>query len=91
MMPGKTQLDIRFGRSKLRGSCMLWSCQLLDRREWTKATHYAIHDLVCAGLGIAAKDRFWNEHNFIFERGGLYYHARVPRRLGRISRRIAPG
>jgi RNA-splicing ligase RtcB len=45
-------------------------------REWTKASHFAIHGLVCEGLGIAAKDRFWNEHNFIFERGGLYYHAK---------------
>jgi tRNA-splicing ligase RtcB (3'-phosphate/5'-hydroxy nucleic acid ligase) len=45
-------------------------------REWTKASHFAIHGLVCDGLGIAAKDRFWNEHNFIFERGGLYYHAK---------------
>jgi tRNA-splicing ligase RtcB (3'-phosphate/5'-hydroxy nucleic acid ligase) len=45
-------------------------------REWTKASHFAIHGLVCDGLGITAKDRFWNEHNFIFERGGLYYHAK---------------
>jgi RNA-splicing ligase RtcB len=45
-------------------------------REWTKASHFAIHDLVCDGLGVTAKDRFWNEHNFIFERGGLYYHAK---------------
>jgi tRNA-splicing ligase RtcB (3'-phosphate/5'-hydroxy nucleic acid ligase) len=45
-------------------------------REWTKASHFAIHGLVCDGLNIAVKDRFWNEHNFIFERGGLYYHAK---------------
>ena len=45
-------------------------------RAWTKANHFAIHDLVCGGLGVTAKDRFWNEHNFVFERGGLYYHAK---------------
>jgi RNA-splicing ligase RtcB len=45
-------------------------------REWTKASHFAIHDLVCDGMGIPAKDRFWNEHNFIFERDGLFYHAK---------------
>ncbi len=45
-------------------------------RGWTKANHFAIHDLVCEGLGVRAKDRFWNEHNFVFERDGLYYHAK---------------
>jgi RNA-splicing ligase RtcB len=45
-------------------------------RAWTKANHFAIHDLVCDGLGVKTKDRFWNEHNFVFERNGLYYHAK---------------
>jgi RNA-splicing ligase RtcB len=46
-------------------------------REWTKLNHYAIHDLVMDHLGIAAHDRFWNEHNFVFQKSdGLYYHAK---------------
>ncbi len=45
-------------------------------RGWTKANHFALHELVCEGLGLSAKDRFWNEHNFVFERDGLYYHAK---------------
>ena len=46
-------------------------------REWTKASHFAIHDL--AGEQIHAKrmDRFWNEHNFVFQKSdGLFYHAK---------------
>jgi RNA-splicing ligase RtcB len=46
-------------------------------RAWTKANHYAIHDLIVAALGLARKDRFWNEHNFVFRRNdGLFYHAK---------------
>lgn len=60
-------------------------------REWTKANHFAIHELVCDGLGIAIKDRFWNEHNFVFERDGLYYHAKGRHSgLAGFSRRTAP-
>lgn len=41
-------------------------------REWTKGNHFAIHDL------IAPKpiDRWWNEHNFVFERNGLFFHGK---------------
>ncbi len=46
-------------------------------RGWTKASHFAIHDLVAAGLGLGVRDRFWNEHNFIFRKSdGLFYHAK---------------
>jgi len=46
-------------------------------RSWTKANHYAIHDLIADVLGLACKDRFWNEHNFIFRKSdGLFYHAK---------------
>lgn len=46
-------------------------------REWTKANHYAIHDATMARLGIGAKDRFWNEHNFVFQKSdGLFYHGK---------------
>ena len=46
-------------------------------RAWTKASHFAIHDLVAASLGLKIEDRFWNEHNFVFRRSdGMYYHAK---------------
>jgi RNA-splicing ligase RtcB len=53
-----------------------WSA-LQAVRAWTKANHFAIHDRVAAALGIAVRDRFWNEHNFVFRRSdGLFYHAK---------------
>jgi len=46
-------------------------------RSWTKANHFAIHDLVAEALGGVRKDRFWNEHNFVFRKSdGLFYHAK---------------
>lgn len=46
-------------------------------RAWTKASHYALHDLVAAAIGNAVVDRFWNEHNFVFRRDdGLFYHGK---------------
>lgn len=45
--------------------------------NWTEASHFAIHDLVAARLGVSVKDRWWNEHNFVFRRSdGLFYHAK---------------
>lgn len=45
-------------------------------REWTKANHERIHDLTLRALGKNGRKRFWNEHNFVFERDGLYHHAK---------------
>ena len=46
-------------------------------RTWTKKNHYAIHDTIGRELGLKVKDRFWNEHNFVFRRDdGLFYHAK---------------
>ena len=33
-----------------------------------------IHDLIIGNQNFV--DRFWNEHNFVFEKDGLYYHAK---------------
>jgi RNA-splicing ligase RtcB len=39
--------------------------------------HFMLHDWVGAILGFYGKDRFWNEHNFVFQRtDGLFYHAK---------------
>jgi tRNA-splicing ligase RtcB (3'-phosphate/5'-hydroxy nucleic acid ligase) len=45
-------------------------------RLWTRESHYAIHELVSEAIGSTVKDRFWNEHNFVFERDSLFYHAK---------------
>lgn len=46
-------------------------------RAWTKKNHFAIHDGIARFLGVKVKDRFWNEHNFVFRRtDGLFYHAK---------------
>lgn len=53
-----------------------WSALQLVR-EWTKQSHYAIHDLLARKIGAKVADRFWNEHNFVFRRtDGLFYHAK---------------
>jgi tRNA-splicing ligase RtcB len=46
-------------------------------RSWTKGNHYAIHNAVSKSLGLKDKDRYWNEHNFVFKRefGGKTFFA----------------
>lgn len=45
-------------------------------RRWTRANHAAIHDATTAAAGARVRDRFWNEHNFVFRRGDLFHHAK---------------
>tara|TARA_R110002074_G_C12467639_1_gene659951 strand:+ start:40 stop:1419 length:1380 start_codon:yes stop_codon:yes gene_type:complete len=45
-------------------------------REWTKLNHNLLHSKTCEKLGIEPKLRFWNEHNFVFKDGDLFYHAK---------------
>jgi tRNA-splicing ligase RtcB len=48
-------------------------------REWTKHNHTVIQNAVMAELGIHEReitDRFWNEHNFVFKRGDMFWHAK---------------
>jgi tRNA-splicing ligase RtcB len=45
-------------------------------RKWTKSNHNAIHQAAAEVAGATVGDRFWNEHNFVFEREGLYYHGK---------------
>jgi tRNA-splicing ligase RtcB len=45
-------------------------------RKWTKQNHMVLHDSICENLGIDKVDRFWNEHNFVFKDGDLFYHAK---------------
>lgn len=41
-------------------------------REWTRLNHLAIHE----SLPYQLKDRLWNEHNFVFQDGDSFYHAK---------------
>ncbi len=52
-----------------------WEALQLIRR-WTKANHNALHQAVTVAIGAKTRDRFWNEHNFVFRRGDLFYHAK---------------
>jgi tRNA-splicing ligase RtcB (3'-phosphate/5'-hydroxy nucleic acid ligase) len=45
-------------------------------RDWTKLNHTIIHDATAGELGFPAVDRFWNEHNFVFRDGDMFYHAK---------------
>lgn len=46
-------------------------------RAWTKENHYAIHDAAQRLFGNTIAGRFWNEHNFVFQRDdGLFYHGK---------------
>ncbi|MBW7675053.1 RtcB family protein [Chryseobacterium chendengshani] len=45
-------------------------------RAWTKENHEAIHNAVLEKLNLEKQDRYWNEHNFVFRDGDLFYHAK---------------
>ncbi|MGL4235376.1 RtcB family protein [Tabrizicola sp.] len=45
-------------------------------RRWTKANHNALHQAVVEKLRANPGDRYWNEHNFVFRRGDLFYHGK---------------
>lgn len=45
-------------------------------RQWTKTNHEVIHNAVAETLEIEVENRYWNEHNFVFRDGDLFYHAK---------------
>lgn len=45
-------------------------------REWTKLNHTIIHNETMNKIGAKCVDQFWNEHNFVFKDGDLFYHAK---------------
>ena len=52
-----------------------WEALQLIRR-WTKENHEAIHNATLEKMNIEKQDRYWNEHNFVFRDGDLFYHAK---------------
>lgn len=45
-------------------------------REWTKMNHETIHNNTASTAWAEPIDNFWNEHNFVFKDGDLFYHAK---------------
>jgi tRNA-splicing ligase RtcB (3'-phosphate/5'-hydroxy nucleic acid ligase) len=46
-------------------------------RVFTRENHYRIHDMAAELVQAKVKDRFWNEHNFVFRKSdGLFYHGK---------------
>lgn len=46
-------------------------------RDWTKLNHEVLHDATLAKLGVDLRQRFWNEHNFVFkDEADTFYHAK---------------
>ncbi len=45
-------------------------------REWTKLNHTVIHNATSDKMPLPTIDRFWNEHNFVFKDGDLFFHAK---------------
>ncbi len=55
--------------------CDYWTA-LQVIRDWTKANHTVLHDAAVAAARAEVGERFWNEHNFVFKRGDLFYHGK---------------
>jgi RNA-splicing ligase RtcB len=45
-------------------------------REWTKTNHSMLHDAVASATGATAGYQRWNEHNFVFKDGDVFWHAK---------------
>lgn len=45
-------------------------------RKWTKLNHEVIHNMVIEATHAQVENRYWNEHNFVFKDGDLFYHAK---------------
>lgn len=45
-------------------------------RIWTRANHTAVHSEAGRALKACSSDYMWNEHNFVFKRGGYCWHAK---------------
>ncbi len=45
-------------------------------REWTKLNHAVLHESTARKLKREPRTQFWNEHNFVFRDGDLFYHAK---------------
>ncbi len=54
---------------------MYWEAMQIIR-DWTKLNHQLIHNATAELLKVKPTLNFWNEHNFVFKDGDLFYHAK---------------
>lgn len=73
-LTGKNQVNPWIPFDEVEG-VMYWDA-LQIIRDWTKLNHEAIHNRILNKLKTPYIDRFWNEHNFVFKEGDLFYHAK---------------
>jgi RNA-splicing ligase RtcB len=52
-----------------------WEALQLVRR-WTKLNHEVLHGATLETVAAGLVRRIWNEHNFVFRKGDLFYHAK---------------
>ncbi len=45
-------------------------------REWTRLNHDVLHQGTVRAVQGEVVRRFWNEHNFVFREGDMFYHAK---------------
>ncbi len=45
-------------------------------REWTRRNHASLHELAALELGGEIFHRRWNEHNFVFRDGDVFWHGK---------------
>ncbi len=45
-------------------------------RSWTKLNHQVLHEAIGTKALAETVANFWNEHNFVFRRGDVYYHGK---------------
>lgn len=45
-------------------------------REWTKTNHSMLHSAVATATGSDVVYQRWNEHNFVFKEGDVFWHAK---------------
>ncbi|MGB0901052.1 RtcB family protein [Halocynthiibacter sp.] len=45
-------------------------------RKWTKANHNCLHQATAEFADVSVEERFWNEHNFVFKDGDIFWHAK---------------
>ena len=48
-------------------------------REWTKTNHLSLHSVIAGVVGKYVhygETTFWNPHNFVFQEGDTFYHAK---------------
>lgn len=74
LSPGTAKQNAWIPADTPEGEAYWEALQLI--RKWTKANHNALHQAVVEAVRAEPGERFWNEHNFVFRRNGLYLHGK---------------